>query len=581
MIKSLFKMMVLIATLAIHSCTNDDMMQDIATNAPLKFEIGDYPAYEDGARIIGTPDVGKTDWVDGDIVLVKVISETSTETFTLTYGNKTWTAGKQVSATGTPTIEVIYAPECQWGTDGNIQLKSEQSPYGTFEYMVGDCNLSGSTVSVNFYGKRTYSRLRLVPSNISGSIDVTTTGFTPAGPASTEVPAKYTLQTDSKGNAYLYGTFASDAVVTVKKDNVLLKEYKFSSASTIGKSYAMEVADTTPYVTFTAEAQQTLTMSKAVETLEYSVNGGEWETLGTTTVTFGGDKGNLRLRGMNQLGTGTFSEVSNTFSQIVFGNNVYVNCIGDIRTLIDYINYSTTSTENAAFYALFADCICLLSAPQLPSTSLAEGCYEFMFSGCTNLNKAPDLPATTLSKGCYANMFINCTNLTDAPKILAKVVGPSSCASMFEGCVSLINAPDLPATTLATGCYNRMFMGCTNLVKLPSILPAKTLATFCYQLMFANCVNIEEAPILPAETLVGYCYTGMFSGCSKLNKIVMLWAEPSQYNEINLLNCLKSWVWGVNTIGTFIKNPNMPIPYFETGGNGIPSDWTVIDYEEE
>ena len=461
MMKSLFKIiMALITTLAIHSCTNDDMMQDIATNAPLKFEIGDYPAYEDGARIIGTPDVGKTDWVDGDIILAKVISETSTETITLTYGNKTWTAGKQVSATGTPTIEVIYAPECEWGTDGNIQLKSEQSPYGTFEYMVGDCNLSGSTVSVNFYGKRTYSRLRLVPSNISGSIDVTTTGFTPAGPASTEVPAKYTLQTDSKGNAYLYGTFASNAVITVKKDNVLLKEYKFSSASTIGKSYAMEVTDTTPYVTFTAEAQQTLTMSKAVETLEYSVNGGEWTTLGTTTVTFGGDNGDIRLRGKNNQGTNG--------SKIRFGNVTPVACYGDIRTLIDYEAYKTVYTGNATFKNLFRECSQLTSAPVLPATTLAQACYSAMFYKCSSL---------------------------------------------------------------------------------------------------------AEAPALPATTLTYYCYSYMFSGCSRLKKVIMLATDIISADE-----CLQYWLINVSSTGTFIKSPKMTS--LPTGSSGIPSGWTIVDYEE-
>ena len=564
MMKSLFKiMMALIVTLAIHSCTYDDMMQDIATNAPLKFEIGDYPAYEDGARIIGTPDVGKTDWVDGDIVLVKVISETSTETFTLTYGNKTWTTSKQVTTSGTPTIEVIYAPECEWGTDGNIQLKSVQSPYGTFEYMMGDCNLSGSTVSVNFYGKRTYSRLRLVPSNISGSIDVTTTGFTPAGPASTEVPAKYTLQTDSKGNAYLYGTFASNAVITVKKDNVLLKEYKFSSASTIGKSYAMEVADTTPYVTFTAEAQQTLTMSKAVETLEYSVNGGEWTTLGTTTVNFGGDNGDIRLRGKNNQGTNG--------SNISFGNVAPVACSGDIRTLIDYETYKTVYTGYATFKSLFNGCSQLISAPELPATTLASNCYAYMFYCCSSLTEAPALPATTLAESCYYGMFNLCRSLTEAPALPATTLAPECYRYMFSGCSRLTEAPALPATTLASNCYWYMFSSCSSLTVAPA-LPATTLAEYCYYGMFDLCSRLTEAPALPATTLAKFCYNHMFSSCRSLKKVIIL------ATDISASYCLYSWLESVSSSGTFIKSPKMTS--LPTGSSGIPSGWTIVDYEE-
>jgi hypothetical protein len=92
------------------------------------------------------------------------------------------------------------------------------------------------------------------------------------------------------------------------------------------------------YVTFSAEAEQTLTKSAAVETLEYSVNGGRWTELGTTTVTFGGDKGNLRLRGKSAIGTSTL----NASSYFILGNNeLPTACTGNILTLVDYENYES------------------------------------------------------------------------------------------------------------------------------------------------------------------------------------------------------------------------------------------------
>lgn len=65
----------------------------------------------------------------------------------------------------------------------------------------------------------------------------------------------------------------------------------------------VEVKQDIPYLTFMAGGLQKLSMSKVVETLEYSVDGGSWYELGTNTVEFGGELGVLRLRGKNLMGT--------------------------------------------------------------------------------------------------------------------------------------------------------------------------------------------------------------------------------------------------------------------------------------
>ena len=375
-----------------------------------------------------------------------------------------------------------------------------------------------------------------------------------------------------------------------------------------------------PYLTFTADAEQTLTMSKAVSTLEYSVDGGEWNSLGTSIVTFGGNNGSLRLRGKSGMGTAT-SANSGEYSNFLFGNETPVACSGDIRTLLDYVNYLTVSTKDARFCHLFRDCPCLTSSPELPATELASECYAFMFRNCTNLVFAPELPATVLTEKCYFFMFNGCTTLTEVPKLSARNLTTNCYGGMFGGCTSLREAPDLPATTLAKNCYYLMFMDCTNLVAAPElpvttledycyygmfyrctslqkapelpatalaescynimfggctslteapVLPATTLAPSCYFDMFSSCVNLIKAPILPAKTLVTSCYTDMFNKCSKLNAITML------ATDISASKCLNGWVEGVASTGTFTKAAEMTS--LPIGVSGIPEGWMVKNY---
>ena len=270
-----------------------------------------------------------------------------------------------------------------------------------------------------------------------------------------------------------------------------------------------------PYVTFTAEAPQTLAISKAVYSLEYSVNGGDWNWLGTTTVTFGGNHGTLYLRGKSATGTANSNE---DYAQILFGNDTPVACSGDIRTLMDYESYDNLDTSIARFCNLFSGCSNLTTAPDLPATTLAEHCYEDMFYGCTSLTAAPELPATTLVNSCYYGMFSGCTSLTAAPELPATTLVNSCYYGMFSGCTSLTAAPELPATTLAEGCYAHMFNGCTSLTVAPE-LPATALAKLCYKEMFLDCTSLTSVPELSATYLSAECYFGMFSGCTSITTV--------------------------------------------------------------
>ena len=418
------------------SCSNelDEVLQP-AGNGNLQFVVSDFPAFGESpdTRVIGTQDVGKTAWdIDDQIIVTLTSKKFGAQSAVLTYNGTSWSTAVSFLYLDneTPAVSAIYAPCYEVTEDGVIKLRDGMQ-LGMTEYIPADCSLANGSISINFAGvKRTYSRLRIA-ADAGQKLAVTTTGFTPAG-ATKVATGSYTITADKKGNAYLYGVFAKGATVSVCNGNVEMESHSFTNATEERVSYALDA--TYPYITFTASAEQTMTIdtySSYVldESMQYSVNGGEWVQLtAKTAITFGGDKGTLRLRGKSANGT---AASSSSRAQISFGDdNVQVACSGDIRTLVDYENHATVSTANARFCSLFEGCKSLTSAPELPATTLVESCYEYMFYKCTSLTVAPELPATTLTEFCYNRMFYNCTSLTVAP--------------------------ELPATTLAESCYRSM-----------------------------------------------------------------------------------------------------------------------------
>lgn len=329
-----------------------------------------------------------------------------------------------------------------------------------------------------------------------------------------------------------------------------------------------------PYLTFTAAAAQTFKMKTnsytLPESLQYSVNGGEWtQVIKDEEVTFGGTNGNLRLRGKSSTGT---ADNDDHYGNIEFGYNTPVACTGDIRTLVDYENYDTTDTSSARFCSLFSYCTVLTTAPELPAMSLADYCYYEMFEECSSLTTAPELPATILARHCYDSMFQKCTSLNTAPNLPATTMENYCYNDMFRYCSSLITAPVISATTLAEACCSTMFYYCTSLQIAPE-LHAETLAPYCYSQMFKGCTALTTAPILKATTLAVACYQYMFDLCSNLKNITML------ATDISATDCLKEWVNGVpSSGGTFTKAAAMKS--LPKGKNGIPSSWTVVDYTE-
>ena len=250
------------------------------------------------------------------------------------------------------------------------------------------------------------------------------------------------------------------------------------------------------------------------------------------------------------------------------GEGCYSEMFSGCTSLTTAPELPATTLGKACYYGMFKVCTSLTTAPELNTTTLTDNCYSYMFSGCTSLTTAPELPATTLGERCYMCMLQKCTSMTTAPELPATTMANNCYRSMFKGCTNLTTAPELPATTLALECYSEMFSGCTSLTTPPE-LPSTTLAVNCYYGMFNSCSGLTTAPELPATILTNGCYISMFQNCTNLSEITML------ATDISAEDCLRGWVAGVSSTGTFVKHPDMTT--LPTGVDGIPKGWTVED----
>ena len=356
---------------------------------------------------------------------------------------------------------------------------------------------------------------------------------------------------------------ADEVVYTKKIPND--SKVRFAKDETTGKLYFIVDVVDSPYVTFTAEEDNSsigLANLSTNQTMEYSTDTTTWNTFDTTTNISLNNGDKVYIRGVLSA-----DNTDSNYTQFMMTGKIAAS--GNCNTLWDY-NDLNSPLKAYCGRLMFRGCTSLTTAPELPATTLADWCYAYMFSGCKSLTTAPEiLPATELANSCYSGMFYDCTALTAAPELPATTLASNCYASMFSGCISLTTAPELPATTLAEKCYYWMFSRCTSLTTVPE-LPATTLAVGCYQCMFSRSTSLTTDPELPATTLAEYCYSEMFKGCSSLNHITCL------ATDISAKNCTFGWVAGVSSTGTFVKHTDMK-KWPTTGTNGIPEGWTVQD----
>ena len=246
--KKIFQyIMLAVVTIVMASCTSD-IEETTATTGKnnVQLVVGEFPAFGDSqTRAIGTPDEGKTSWAVGDELLLEMTSKTFGSKYAaFTYNGSSWelTSGElSYKEDEVPTFpHVYYAPNYKWEA-GKLVLK-EGKVAGTDEYIEGTAQITpnGEAITVKFSGAtRNYSRLRIATMP-NKPITVDTEYFTPAGSSDMEQKGNYTLTSDEKGNACLYGTFENNSEVTVKYRGATLKTYKFSKETENAKSYALD-----------------------------------------------------------------------------------------------------------------------------------------------------------------------------------------------------------------------------------------------------------------------------------------------------------------------------------------------------
>ena len=242
-----YMMMALIAVV-LASCANDISEESTPTvKSNIRFVVDDFPMFEKpSTRTIGEEDKGKTAWAVGDEICVKLESkELGTQTATLKYNGVKFELqdGNSLGYLEDEpvTAYAYYAPNRKWLNDGNLGYKDGEHD-GTAEFLEATCTVhygDDNYVDISFANAtRNYSRLRIatIPKT---EIKVDADNFAP-----TDNPKllymTYTLTSDEKGNAYLYGTFDNNSIVTVKYRGASLATHKFSKKTENAKSYALD-----------------------------------------------------------------------------------------------------------------------------------------------------------------------------------------------------------------------------------------------------------------------------------------------------------------------------------------------------
>lgn len=247
--KKIFQyIMLAVVTIVMASCTSD-IEETTATTGKnnVQLVVGEFPAFGDSqTRAIGTPDEGKTSWAEGDELLLEMTSKTfGTKYAAFTYNGSSWelTSGElSYKEDEVPTFpHVYYAPNYKWEA-GELVLK-EGKAAGTDEYIEGKANITpnGQGINVSFAdATRNYSRLRIATMPNMQITVAFNNRYTPAGSSVNAFFPRYTLTSDEKGNAYLYGTFGQYCDLDVEYGGAILATHTFYQEAKNAKSYALD-----------------------------------------------------------------------------------------------------------------------------------------------------------------------------------------------------------------------------------------------------------------------------------------------------------------------------------------------------
>lgn len=243
---------------ALTACSeSEDLATTPADSKVVKINVSPYPAFAEdtGTRSVGTFDAGKTAWEAGDEILLMVgyaiSNDMNIQHITLTYDGTEWNADKPINWLTTYTMtRAVYAPDWTFDMENawSFTLKENAENYGTSEFLgvEGDVTDDG-VLSLDFSNAtRNYSRLRIA-GEASSAVNVAFTNFRPFGKYELG-DYNYSLTTDEKGNAYLYGSWEANTSLTIKGNfnvngtdkEMTLFDKTLSAVSVNNKSYVAD-----------------------------------------------------------------------------------------------------------------------------------------------------------------------------------------------------------------------------------------------------------------------------------------------------------------------------------------------------
>ena len=486
-----------LSVLVLFSCSQEEFLPQDTTS--LQILVSDFPAFSENhdTRAIGTQDVGKTEWEDGDQIIVTLTSKKfGAQNAVLTYDGTTWSTDARFLYLDneTPTVSVIYAPCYEVTEEGTMQLRNGIQ-LGMTEYLSGDSKVEDGIMTITFNSaKRDYSRLRFVASP-GAELEVKISGeYTPAGGVES-YNSDFTLTADQKGNAYLYGFFAEGTNIVVNRDNELPVEKQMPFNTVAGKSYALD----------------------ARSYFYIDVNGWQLNKMFKT------EKANCR--------TIKFVPSSSDFTPSF--SDLYGNYAGFV-TNGDTLEFHT----NADGFVAPDDCSDMFSALSSLTTVDFGGCFdtsnvtnmENMFSDCGSLTSL-DLSGFDTSKVTnMESMFFGCQNLATLDVSGFDTSKVTNMLAMFDSCVYLTSLDLSGFDTSKVTNMDSMFFGCGSLASLDvSGFDTSNVTNMNY--MFYSCGSLTSLDLSGFDTSKVTNMDSMFFGCESLASL-----DLSGFNTSNVTN---------------------------------------------
>lgn len=216
------------------SASEDDAISS-GEKTVLKFNVSDFPTYDDVSKAVGTEDPGKTAWADGDVILFSA-GDARTE---IIFDGTGWRAAEEIEAAGTVEVNAWYAPEYEWGTGATPVLKSGKQK-GTDEFLHFSAQVDASEgVSIDFSQSRNYSRLRI---SDGPSVSLSLRGdFVPVNSDAALGTSAVSLVTDENGNAFVFGTWTANSGLQFIKAGMAMTR-TLAAASENGHPYVFDAS---------------------------------------------------------------------------------------------------------------------------------------------------------------------------------------------------------------------------------------------------------------------------------------------------------------------------------------------------